>query len=350
MHRLLIVASSLDSRNAGFRLRMLNGILYNVNTFEFEVRKKRLSRSILFYLLTSNYDALVLHKSIRPAALLAAIICRMRRKVFIYDSCDPPYLNLNIPTFSLQVFKYLWFIISYSSLIALSSSVFVPSQSLFLSIRHDSVYLVPDVNDQHFPLSHQPVKSSVVQTTPSQFRNLVLLWYGSEGSSGSFQGIDELIASFDEVLEVKALISKFIIVSNLSSEKHKQITLLFAESSIPFVYKDWSTLVLSESFLEADFVYLPSIDSIKTFYKSDNRVSLANMHGALVVCGSRQSYLDYIIANQCGARAARLSEGIKYFRCLDQINTAKVSAQAHMLNESRKKIWIQTLKSIFADI
>lgn len=346
MYKVLILSSSLNSGNAGYRLRMLNGLFYNLNSSQVKTTIKLLSVFGLLHLLTARYDLVILHKSFKPSALLAALICRIRDIHFAYDSCDSPYLNINLPFIPLQFTRQAWSIIAYSAVISLSSSVFVPTRALGLSINHPNVHVIPDVNDEiDIPFDDLTIHHST-RAQSGQPTNLTLLWYGSEGSADSFQGVDELISSLDEIRELQHSIAKFIIVSNLSCEKRKKIARLFHELNISLAYHEWDPSLLPSLISEADYVYLPAISSFKTFYKSDNRVSLANMCGAYVICGQRQSYLDYILTGQHGAKISRLRDGIDYFQSPDRLDRLRISKSSRALNDSRKKLWKATIESI----
>lgn len=346
----IIILSSprKTSSTAGFRLRMMNGIISNPLLAHCQISDLPVSFSSCLYILFGSCNLLFLHKVASPFALLALVLCRIRRIPAVFDVCDSLIFSLDSFTISISSFFYLLRLISFSIAINLSTYISVSSESLRFSFSSRRPVYLPDIYDVP-PLTapmHKHVSLALGSKSELPIRHTIL-WYGSSGSSSSFQGIDELLYHRDELYKCLDRIHNLVIVSNLDLNSRRKISAELISLSASITYLDWSPDFWTE-LPPISCVYLPCLESIKTFYKSENRVAYASACGIPVICGFRQSYRLYSQANPNGIFCGSLMNGLNWLEHLTEHDLNHAREQAILLNSLAIESWASFLVAIMA--
>ena len=341
-----MASSKASNSTAGLRLRLINGIVDN--TFFLGINVFFLSSSFQSYirLIRSPRPLLIIHKMVSLAGLFAAVICRLKGGRIVFDVCDNPFPSLDMLsgdglTPALQLTRYLLF----SAMSSIANKITVSSLSLSFSFATPKTVLLYDIFDQPQSAAASllaPKSRNSPSGPPAKYS---ILWYGSAGSSNSFQGIDELLHSSEQVHLNRHRIAKFYVVSNL--QKHAELRLADRLDLPPgtLIYNKWTPDFFLELCGLIDCVYLPTLDSFKTFYKSENRVAYAVANGLPVICGSRDSYLAYAERNPSAVFCGSLDRGLAWLDSLSAHDVTLASNRALALNRMYQAQWASFLDS-----
>jgi hypothetical protein len=340
----LMASPNASSSTAGYRLRLINGIVNNSCLVGISVFFLSSSFRSYIRLFRSPRPLLIIHKTVSFAGLFAAITCRLKRGHIVFDVCDNPFLSLDMlsgdgPAPAFRLIRYLLF----SAMSSIANKITVSSQSLSFSFAAPKTVLLYDIFDQPQSVSASlpaPKSRNSPYGSPSKYS---ILWYGSAGSSNSFQGIDELLHSSHQVHLCRHRIDKFYVVSNLqkSAELSLEDRLDLPQGAL--IYKKWTPDFFLELLGVVDCVYLPTLDSFKTFYKTENRVAYAVANGLPVICGSRDSYLAYAERNPGAVFCGSLDKGLVWLDSLSAHDVALASKRAVVLNRMNQAQWASFL-------
>ena len=345
----LMASPNASNSTAGYRLRLINGIVNNPSLAGVTVLFLSSSFHSYIRLSRSPRPLLIIHKTVSFGALFAAIICRLKRGRIVFDVCDNPFPSLDMlsgeglaPAF--QLLRYLLF----SAMSNIANKITVSSQSLLYSFSAPKAVLLYDIFDEPqsgagcLGLLSAPKPPYSPYGFPSKYS---ILWYGSAGASNSFQGIDELLHSSEQVHMCRQKIAKFYVVSNL--QKRAESSLADRLDLLPgtLIYKKWTPDFFGELFGVIDCVYLPTLDSFKTFYKTENRVAYSVANGVPVICGSRDSYLAYADRNPGAVFCGSLDKGLAWLDSLSAHDVTLASKRAVALNSMYQAQWASFLDS-----
>lgn len=327
------------SSTAGFRLRMMNGIISNPLLAHCQIFDLPASFSSCLYILFGSCNLLFLHKVASPFALLALVLCRIRRIPAVFDVCDSPIASLDSFAIRISSFLNLLRLISFSIASYLATDISVSSESLRFSFSTRRPVYLPDVYDvpQLMGSMHKHASLALGSKSKLPIRHTIL-WFGSSGSSSSFQGIDELLYHRDDLYKCLDRIHNLVIVSNLDLSSRRKISAELASLSASITYLDWSPDFWTD-LPPISCVYLPCFESIKTFYKSDNRAAYASACGIPVICGFRQSYRHYSQINPKGIFCGSLMNGLNWLEHLTVHDLNHSREQSILLNSLALESW-----------
>lgn len=283
---------------AGFRLRIINGLVAHFNT-HYPDKDITVTNSITLTIVRLTLDLakpkrdvrqkslLVVHKTASPTSLIAVFLYKLSRQDILFDICDIPYKALDCFLSPNQLLKAFIF----SLQCRLATYVTASSKALARSVSVPASY-IPDVVDQvKVNLSEQ---APPLSTLP--FR---ILWYGSSGRIDQGFGLIELIEGLGHLTKAAQLYEfELHCCFNISSCEPLLLQLYtkyqrdLHEYGITVTSHEWSPSVISELMLSSNLCYLPTLTSLKTFAKSANRAELALNHNLPVAVGHRDCYLE----------------------------------------------------------
>ena len=284
-----------DHLPAGFRLRILNGlvkqvaksrqhwqIIYVSNFLDFiyVLLNLRFSRKTSH----STRNFLIIHKSVRIESLLLIYASRILRFSIIFDICDVPYASID--SFSSYHGLAKAFILSLQC--NLSTLITTSSQSLKRSFINNAVF-IPDTNDAP---NERPLRKQ-----NKLCQNFNVLWFGSAGSVSQSFGLIELINSKDDLLKAAESFTIHLFIctnfTTLAKDLRELANSFLGElrnSGITCSVVEWSTQALTNLFSFVDLCYLPTLSSLKTFTKSANRALYSLQNGVPTLVGYRDCY------------------------------------------------------------
>ena len=338
----LMVSPNASSSTAGYRLRLINGIVNNPSLVGVKVRFLSSSFPSCIRLSRFPRPLLIIHKIVSFSALFAAIICRLKGGCIVFDVCDNPFPSLDMLSGDglapvLQLIRCLLF----SAMSSIANKITVSSQSLLFSFATPKTVLLYDIFDepQSGSASLGPPAPKSRYSPHGSPPKYSILWYGSAGSSNSFQGIDELLHSSEQLHVCRHKLDKFYVVSNLQKDAELCLADRLDLPPCTLIYKKWTPDFFRQLFGVIDCVYLPTLDSFKTFYKTENRVAYAVANGLPVICGSRNSYLAYAESNPGAVFCGSLDKGLLWLDSLSTYDLTMASNRAFALNRVYQGQW-----------